>query len=399
MGKASRAKRDRQEQKRLERLKGPPLSVSIVTAPAGDGADGISLASELKLVRAAALYADQIELVSLSTGVLGGVAALGTDRGALLDLLTALDDETIMSMGGTALPEGWRDVLPAALAAADTPLGALIPELRQLDAEFTTGQAGINEVAERLLDSSHGTELIPAIDQGLVTLNPAGLDAGADGLDGILARWLEILIDLLHDHRRHLLFDDSVGSLVRAMIDEGQATPSGLTMKHANEAALGSGLIARLPAFPQAPLDEILTLRNDLTAPLSRYRKAIVKLSEKLTMRSVDPESAAEIDDIYRAEVEPALRELDELFAEHGLVREIARRAAADMRFLLGGGAGVYVALDRVGNIGGLLSATAAAAGPIFGDVAMGLTARANAHTDASKRDLFLLYEANRRLS
>jgi len=131
-----------------------------------------------------------------------------------------------------------------------------------------------------------------------------------------MEKWLALLRGLLVDKRTRLVLDDQVGSLAAAVIREGHVDPHRLALQHAGEAAVGTGLVARLPAFPGAPLDELLDLRSDLTGPLGRYRAVVVRLSAKITAGPFD-------DDLHR----------------HGLVREIARSARRDVHKLLPEGA------------------------------------------------------------
>ena len=140
---------------------------------------------------------------------------------------------------------------------------------------------------------------------------------------------------LLVDKRTRLVLDDQVGGLAASLIREGHVDPHRLTLRHAAEAAVGSGLVARLPAFPRAPLGEILDLRSDLAGPLGRYRAAAVRLSAKVATAEFDNELPAELDDLWTTEVQPALDEMDEDLHRHGLVREIARAARQDVHKLL----------------------------------------------------------------
>ena len=102
-------KRDRLKQRRAA---GATLKVAVVTAPSSD-ASGVSLARDVELLKASALYADEIELVSLGAVMIAGVAQLaGGDDQAVLALLSGLDEGTLRHLGGgKEMPENWRDVL------------------------------------------------------------------------------------------------------------------------------------------------------------------------------------------------------------------------------------------------------------------------------------------------
>ncbi len=79
-------------------------------------------------------------------------------------------------------------------------------------------------------------------------------------------------------------------------------------------------------------MDERLDLRRDLGAP-PRAIAAVSRLADGLAFRPLHSESAADIDDGSTREVAPALAEIEDGFAEHGLVRD-ARTLGADLKAL-----------------------------------------------------------------
>lgn len=242
--------------------------------------------------------------------------------------------------------------------------------------------------------------LLPAIGSGLVTLSSSGFtDETAADTDAVMKNWLALLRSLLVDKRTRLVLDDQVGSLAASLIREGHVNPHRLTLLHAGEAAVGSGLVARLPAFPSAPLDEILDLRSDLSGPLGRYRAAVVRLSARVTAGPFDTDLPLELDDLWATEVQPALDEMDEDLHRHGLVGEIARSARQDVHKLLTEGAGLYMGLSQLTSMDDWLAATTGVAGVALTAGALGYDRAADAKHQVSRRDLYYLYEVDRRLS
>lgn len=166
---------------------------------------------------------------------------------------------------------------------------------------------------------------------------------------------------------------------------------------------MGSGLISRLPAFTAAPIDELLDLRGALTEPLSRYKRAVSRMSEKLAYRAFDEESAVEIDDLWRNEVDPALHDLREGLGDHGLVREVAKQMGLDLKTYVGAliGPGLWVGLDTYTSIQGVISAAVGIA-PIVAATGQAAVAAHNARGEkraaVEKHELFYLYEVERRL-
>lgn len=391
-------KKDRLKHRRAA---GTPLKVAIVTAPSSD-ASGVSLARDVELVKASALYADEIELVSVGAVMIAGVAQLasGGDQ-AMLALLGGLDDDTLRHLGGGKdMPENWRDVL-AKLSRPEATRRPEVAELaRGLRASMAEAQAGLAGTVDQMLVDSGAEELLPAIGSGLVTLSPSGFtEETAESNDELMENWLALLRGLLVETRTRLLLDDQVGSLAASLIREGHVEPHRLAMRHAGQVAVGSGLVARLPAFPDAPLDEILDLRGDLAAPLGRYRGAVVRLSDRLQAGPFDKDLPDEIDDLWSTDVLPALDQISDGLHEHGLVREIARSARQDVKALIAEGSALYVGLAGLASVNEWISATAGVASVAVGATAAGAHRSSAARKDLKGRDLFYLSEVDRRLA
>jgi hypothetical protein len=391
-----------------------PLRVVVATSPSLSP-DGPSIRHDVALVRSSILYADQVELLSPSAAMIGSVSDLAAGGQAdLLALLMSLDDDTMRSLGGSDLPSGWRESIPAILAlgslgdaewdALEAQTGVTIPPearpMGTLNSQLSESVAEFRVMAGGLVENSGAGELAPAIEAGLVIISTAGINR--DNTGSMVTEFVEILKRHLMDPKVQLVFDDDIARLVRSMIDERAVEPSDLTLVHAAEAAIGGGMIARLPAFPDTPLDELLDLRRDLDDPLARYRRSVAQMASTVRIRAFDPEMPAELDDIWRNHVDPALRDLREGLAQHGLVREVARSMTADVGNLVAAGAGASLSIGLF-SIANLSSLVAAAAGLTVPAAAIGqrvANARQNqnaATNEAKVHDLFYLLELNRR--
>jgi hypothetical protein len=315
-------------------------------------------------------------------------------------LFTSLDDDTLQHLGGKDLPPNWREQLAPALLLAKSPLAESLG-LGDFGRDYEAMMASVTDqlkgVAKKLVVESGAAELIPCIESGALTLSDAGLDAGAGG-DNVLEGWIELLQRRLHDSRSRLLFDNRAGDLVASMLAEGMIDSNELGLKHAGQAAVGAGLVARLPAFPQAPMDELLDLRSDLAPALARYRRAVFRLSKELPA-SVGPELKSHVDDLWMAEIAPAITEIEERLADHGLVHDIAKSAASDVKALLLESAGVYIGMTSMAGLSDLISATAAAGTTTAQAVIRGTLDSVNGRQEARHHDLFYLYETNRMLT
>src|SRR3954447_4565975 len=297
----------------------------------------------------------------------------GRGQAGLLEVLQALDDSTLRHLAGRDLPDNWRELLPALGVLSNVDPGQLlaVPGLEELAEQLTTFDTGMRSAAadfsaktEEVLAEAGAGDLVPAIEAGVLTLSPAGLAADMTRAGDMLGSFLDIVKAHLANPRSRLMFDDDLAGLVRALIREGIVEPHHLAIAHAGQAAVGSGLVTRLPAFIEPPMAELLDLRRDLQAPLSNYRAAVVKMAERLTAKAYEPESAAELDDLWISDVEPALVRMREELTEHGLVRELAREAAVgpDILVRAATGPGTYIGLDAVSALSGWAAAAAGAA-------------------------------------
>lgn len=388
----------------------PRVRLAIATSP--QGADGISLAHDIQLVRAAILYADEVELLSPAAEMIGSLAPLaGGDDRAVLEFFVSLDDATIGSLGAEGLPPNWRELMRVFVSLDESAWSTLVGLVDPASAHDVAEQRqGLDQVFDELrgvtaamLDSSGIAELVPAIEHGLLRLTPVA--RAGDSTDRMIEHYTAKLTGLLRNPRVHLLVDEMMGSIARGLLDEGLVKASAVTLRKAGTAAVGSGLIARLPAFDQVPMDELLDLRGDLTVPLARYRKSTSELANRLIASPLDAvEVSADVDDLYASEVEPALLDLREAMAEHGLVREVVKALGTDVRSVISGTAGSAVVLGAasVTGLSGLVAAIPAAGTAALGVVqplAQAAITRRAERVDAERHGLFYLYEINRRSS
>lgn len=207
----------------------------------------------------------------------------------------------------------------------------------------------------------------------------------------------------LQDPKTHLIFDDRIAEFVRLVVDENLFKPNPLAVSHAGQAALGSGFVARLPTFSVAPIDELIDLRNDLKKPLSRYRRGVAKMADRLSSRAYDVELNAELDDLWRMEVRPTLDEIRDEFSQHSFVRELGRSMATDVKSLVTAATGPSVVvgvqgISHLGSLASILGALAPAGVVAAQQVAKAHYARRDHEQIQEKHDLFYLYDLNRRL-
>lgn len=413
MGKTSRRESRRNRPKHIRYVaEGQRLKILIATQPRSRPG-GVDLSGDIALVKAALLYADSVELLSPGVSMLSEVGGLQQATAIdALGLLASLDEQTLAHLGATDLPPETFQALRGVLALQSLTraqrrelLGGYAddPEVKRFlesTAESLQGPTEqIRAIATGLVDTSGRRELDVPIKLGLVKIRDVDLAAG--DTDAMIASYVEQLKKSLEDPAIHALFDRSSASLARSLVREGHVDLHRLTLVHAKEAAVGGGLISRLPSFPTSSIDEVLELRGDLMAQLAGYRRAIVGFAGRVQSDGLDEAVAVEVEDLWRTEVAPTLDELRDGLASSSLVRSVAKQIGESPATIISGAAslgallmGIHTATDIVSALGG--PAAAGAAGSLVVRGAM------NHHKEQAalrKHDLFYLHEVNSKLA
>lgn len=134
-----------------------------------------------------------------------------------------------------------------------------------------------------------------------------------------------------------------------------------------------------------------MDLRRDLEEPLGRYRRKVAVLRGLLLTGPFDLNISAEIDSVWRLEVDPMIADVREAMAEHGLIREFLRsigESPADFAkgVLLPTALGVFTA-DAL-EVGGVVGIAAGVITPAIAAVRQ----RSVGLATARRHDFFYLY-------
>lgn len=402
MGRASRLKAEG----RLKRAAAASaLLVTVVAHPEQDAASRKSISNEMVLVRAAILYADSVELVSqdhVYREVKDALArAVNRTREEILRPDSHLIEDYIQgSLSGTQAGV-YQKFIDDAIRNNEIPryLGhehlrrALRPIFDRYCLE--TEQERVRENKENGLEETRALErlnLLRVSDGGLASVPLPNLE-----LLSPMAWWEEVR-NLLEDGTARLLLDSRSQSVVRKALDQKVVSPSALFEQRTTATFAGAGLIARLPAFPEVPLDELLDLRKDLSDPLVRYRTAAARMSKQSGL-AIGPDANAQIDDLWVNEVEPAILAIKEQMHDHGLMRELARTACDDIKTYLAEGTAIVLGLGTLTGIAGWASTLLGMGAPSAQASVQAWKSSHDGQLAAQRSDLFYLYEARRRLS
>jgi hypothetical protein len=206
--------------------------------------------------------------------------------------------------------------------------------------------------------------------------------------------FLSRLSALINDPATHPLLDERSAALARATSVVHPFSED--ARRRARTTEMGAGMIARLPTFPQAPLDELLDVKAEFGRALIRYRAVVGDLQGLLSSDVGAREIDAELDDLWIRKVAPAMAAIEEEFEQHAFVRELAKSFTTSARSLITQGAGLYIALSTLGNLATHISAAAAVSGIVTEAVAGAAARSAGFSRSKTREEFYYLYELSR---
>ena len=363
--------------------------MNIVIAAAGVDAHLMSLKPELRMIKAALLYADTVTLTTPKIAM--------RQQFALMD---RPDDEyrrRVQESGMTRRP-GWEQAI-SMVHGARLHERPLTPEEARIVEPFKEDFAMMSrlrtESASRMLDCSEQTEFARAVDAGVLRVNSLDFGMGdpAQHADAVADEFEELLADALKGTSgSYPLFDEMAWLTVAPAVRRAGLTPR--EMAPANEAALATRFIVdQVEAYADAEIDVLLDVRARLADPLTRFRAAMARASHEIETTGFDASFDVEARAVFHREVEPALLELRESLHELGAGATL-RRAAEPAAQWLGVGAAAGAVMTElqsaaVSAVTGLI--TAAGAG-----IRSELQHRRQIKTAQATNSYFFLWQANR---
>lgn len=266
------------------------------------------------------------------------------------------------------------------------------------------------DVVERVKGATGAGELLAAVDgravevadittatsSGAIGAWVRGATSDAppeDRLDDLVLGFASRVLEILTQPTAFPLLDAQSSGLVRALESEAGFRSPQQVMRRGSEISAAAKFMGYMPYFPDLPMDEVLDLRRSLRKPLVRFRSATASMSQEFSSRPIDEDFGAEVEDAWRRQVEPALAEIRESLAEHGLLREVASIALGDPRRLIAEAGGVLVAAQsEIVSLSGLMVSCAAASVPTADVVGRAAKKAIEARRDVRKHSFYFLH-------
>lgn len=271
---------------------------------------GLNLNHELRILKAAMLYADKVKYYSISTTSLLSLLHLNklSDK-AFLEFLVHnhRDKDNRFAHNVSRILE---------LKSKKYRSAKEIITLKKLEKDLQIARKTISQdIEKQALENGLGS-VSKAVESGIVELQ---LFEGKN-IEEIKENFISTLRHIVLSDDTYPLFDESVSKVVRQAIDAGVVQPGQASINRAKHSGLSHELLSKLPLFDDATIDEILDIRRELDRPLIKFRSAIIKFSKDISSAAWDKDFPMESEQIFREYVEPSVLEIEDGFKSNKLL-------------------------------------------------------------------------------
>ncbi|PQZ92886.1 hypothetical protein CQ018_10425 [Arthrobacter sp. MYb227] len=366
------------------------LTITVGVMPRMKPSGQPSLKEELRLLRSPLLYADHVDVVAPSAAWMNDFRPL---RDVVVDdpwrTVTALPSETLRRLGVERITsQDFRRAMRELEARQ-----AHDPDRIECERQWREALPQLKRQADEVFDSYVSVEIDMALEADSVRMISEGTRLEDDS-DQQIAWFRDRLVNALSDPGSHMLLDD----MTTAFLHDSGYYPDGLptvTELRSRRVAVGTGLVERLPTFPDAPMSQILEARDEPAAGRARYRTSAKNLADKLQSSALDETLSSEIDELWNDEVRPALEDLRKSASMTRVAVESGKRLVTE-------GYGVptiAVAIANIPDLASVLPSAAAAAGAT-GRVIVAAAAEAfKARSAVRQHDFVYLLDVDKNLS
>jgi hypothetical protein len=400
------------------------LHITIGVHPANsiDSANKIDLRQEIKLIKAALLYADKVKIYSSAISILQIALQLSDlsidEQFQFMEMiLPYLKNSSPKAVQGLALLRVLQN--PAIYQSIQN------EGLKEFRDGFSSQWEEIKRVLYAMTENTGLGEINTALNSGILELHQVSANKDKAHAMRLMADYIALasekqlpnheiaamhsrnsemtiefvagILDSVVSNTTYPLFDANIGKLTNLAKDAGIISIANVDQNKVRQVSLANNLFQMLPVFEHASINDVLLLRAELKKYLVRFRKSIIEFSSSVASNPWDTDFEKEVDILVRKEIEPAILDLNDEIASNSFVKKLARQVI-DKPLLLAPGATLSLVLSQFPNL----------PGQIVGGLGIGAGTAAlvyNAYNDwVSKQNsiehngLYFYYQTNKKI-
>lgn len=382
-----------------------PLEIAVAVGP-GPASTGASLPREVQMVKASLLYADRVTLASVAVALhlYFHLAATGDlmQRAVLLHRML-VDPPPPPDEASAQLVVELRSELSEFLGLQSKRQwrteGKDLLRSEQLKVSL---EKHFKRIEEQYLHSrlaSHYAEFETPVREGVLAISDLGVrhaphtDSPVEDIISRSYRSFIVNYALSPSGTALPMLDRASWEWIQETSGRPPADDS--LLRDAREAALAEGLLGGLPSIPDAPMDIVLEVREEIAESRASFRAAVASAAAQLQSAPGDESFERDRQFVQRTIVDPAIQQI-EAHVNDRKVTAILGRFATAPNVLLPGSVALSVAL-AAGLDQALVYALGAGAAAINALAAELRNQRASQKAER-RNGFYLLYDAERRV-
>ena len=360
------------------------LHITVAVAPSK-----LDLNSDLNMLKAALLYADEVKLCSFSSSALVWMQNLqNADIVGVMDSVVRFYYSVNNRATRAKVAPLIRDYksIRSRLLHARRQMGGS----RGIRAVQESLRAEVESVVEELIGES-AKGLNSALDSGIVELHFFNVKSRK-----VAEEYFSTVADAVVSGATYPLLDEPTGDLISSAITEGLIVPLGASVDRAKQVGLPPNLFARLPFFDKASIDEVVDIRSELHSSLVRFRSAMVRFSREIESAPWSRDFSLDVERIYYEYVEPAILEMEEAYKSNSLLLALITKPNAPNMWITGLG----LLLDTQSGGGSLpdLLGKVLIAGGVAGSLVKVMKEWREQNEEVQKNQLYFYYKVGESL-
>lgn len=214
----------------------------------------------------------------------------------------------------------------------------------------------------------------------------------------IYEEYMETVAKAVTEGSTYPMFDDTTGQLVKARLDEKGESPSDIRWQRAKHGALADNLLERLPDFGNTPVDKILDIRAELQGSLDRFRGGISTYAAGMKSVPWNKDFADEANELFIQKVNPGILEIEDMVKSGSNPIMHMGREAIKAKAFIGGGAAIGFVVDTPDSLPKYVKMALGSVLPLGFAVGEGIKSYRNERRKPKAHTLYFYYRVGKKV-
>lgn len=316
------------------------LNVTIATIPTGQ----LNISKDIELIKTGLLYGDKIKLYSMTSPMFLFMRMSS-------EILSKTEKEHIM----------WQ--IMEAFAPEVVPMKEKLNYLGKKKRR-TVEESMLRILANKEIDkatkeifgrmgdmanASGVNELLPAIERDLIEIPSKSVfgfeDSGFDDEKFIMS-FMDGIVEETLSGNSYPMYDAEAANIIRLALETNLIEDIDETrMEQIKHIATVHNVLAELPNFDKASVEEIIGVREELNKYLAKFKSAMLEYSSEIKTLPWDKNFDNEISLLFMKKISPAVAELRSIVEQNSFLRKFCTNIANDKTIITPIATGVGIPL------------------------------------------------------